>query len=698
MSRPTYQYQPIDLGTDAIRLVSLRKGCFEDPVECHLFQTWLHQIDGVPYDALSYHWGGTDKAAELILDECTIHITENLYTALQHLRYEDRDRILWIDAISIDQENKKEQGHQVGQMKSVYTNAEQVVIWLGSSTNDIDLLMDIMHRMHEDAGAVWPIVVRQLQDVDFEMRTRLRVGLDDLLSRPWFKKVWIIQEVATARGASVMCGRKSVSTKTFTEVPSILGVVPGGNAQAILDVMPGRARKQSWWSDKRDLGTLLSKFRNSEATDPRDNVYALLGISSDACDIDVFRPDYEIPLGQVIQYTIAFLLWGEAVNLSIHRLPEWKLSQLVALSSRGNLGRTVLDWALIQGHEATSIRIMFSEPGMIVGMQNCLLAMAEHGASKAVLDSFAACERIQVQGSEVIRIAERKGHIDVVQAFLRRVHDKRYMVLNEFVAAARRYNLAGALKPPVTFGRVDLDTLLDNAIRRQHYRMASFLHCHGATPSSSVTAYHLRKTVIWDNYEMAQFLLDCGTHVDSLCDMGVGLDIKDLSLETRRYAVNAKSRIFIGRMTSLAMAANRGRERFVRLFLSHGASVHVRDENGRTPLSHAAGNASLPAHRDIVQRLLDAGSEVDSRDYQGRTPLSRLIGKLRNPDPEIDIDIARLLLQHGADPDAKDNGGETPRSWAGKRDKNSVFSKASFKAPQDTAAANLMISGYRDDT
>jgi hypothetical protein len=81
--------------------------------------------------------------------------------------------------------------------------------------------------------------------------------------------------------------------------------------------MPGRSRQTSWWKDKRDLHTLLKKFRNSEATDKRDIVYALLGISSDACK--KLLPDYEKPLLQVICDTTLFLLFHTHIDSSLYK-------------------------------------------------------------------------------------------------------------------------------------------------------------------------------------------------------------------------------------------------------------------------------------------------------------------------------------------------------------------------------------------
>ncbi|RYP17588.1 hypothetical protein DL767_009991 [Monosporascus sp. MG133] len=136
-----YKYKPLDLATDTIRLVCLLKGSFNDDIRCELWESRLHR-DDVPYEALSYTWGGTEKSARIFLCGCIAQVTHNLYTALRYLRLERQDRILWIDAICIDQDNERERGHQVGQMRRIYQNAEKVLIWLGPGTNETDFLMD----------------------------------------------------------------------------------------------------------------------------------------------------------------------------------------------------------------------------------------------------------------------------------------------------------------------------------------------------------------------------------------------------------------------------------------------------------------------------------------------------------------------------------------------------------------------------
>ncbi len=115
-----FEYAPIDLEGPSFRLLRLRKGqgAF---VECELFDAWLQEEEAIiSYEALSYTWGGLEKPYTIEVSGKEMAVTKNLFQALQHLRLDGQDRILWVDAICIDQNNLKERGHQVGQMTYIY--------------------------------------------------------------------------------------------------------------------------------------------------------------------------------------------------------------------------------------------------------------------------------------------------------------------------------------------------------------------------------------------------------------------------------------------------------------------------------------------------------------------------------------------------------------------------------------------------
>jgi hypothetical protein len=119
----TFTYETLNLDRPAFRLLRLIKG--DGPViQGEIFQAWLDQPeDIIPYEALSYTWGFQEFTDGIEVNGQVLGITSNLYLALQHLRFPNQDRILWVDAVSIDQGNLKERGHQVQQMGHIYQQA-----------------------------------------------------------------------------------------------------------------------------------------------------------------------------------------------------------------------------------------------------------------------------------------------------------------------------------------------------------------------------------------------------------------------------------------------------------------------------------------------------------------------------------------------------------------------------------------------
>ena len=95
-------------------------------LECSL----IHQpIDKAPpYEALSYTWGDGEADSSIFIDGCVFRVRTNLHHALGILRNENNVRILWVDALCIDQSHNTERGQQVSQMGRVYSNAKDVLI------------------------------------------------------------------------------------------------------------------------------------------------------------------------------------------------------------------------------------------------------------------------------------------------------------------------------------------------------------------------------------------------------------------------------------------------------------------------------------------------------------------------------------------------------------------------------------------
>lgn len=126
-----YQYSPLLPGPGSIRLLRLMP--HEDdtaPIECQLFNYSLKQSSKGAhlYEALSYVWGGLDKTLPISIGEHNFDVTGNLHVALSHLRDRSIERIIWVDAICINQKDLQERSHQVQFMASIYAKANRVIV------------------------------------------------------------------------------------------------------------------------------------------------------------------------------------------------------------------------------------------------------------------------------------------------------------------------------------------------------------------------------------------------------------------------------------------------------------------------------------------------------------------------------------------------------------------------------------------
>jgi hypothetical protein len=138
--RPPSLYCYSSLPEGSIRLLRLLPPEDEDehaPIKCELFDCALADSESTrPYEALSYVWGSESMSQSISIDGCDLSVRENLYAALSHLRDRSIERIIWIDAICINQGDLKEKGQQVQSMAKIYSKASRVIVWLGGATPD----------------------------------------------------------------------------------------------------------------------------------------------------------------------------------------------------------------------------------------------------------------------------------------------------------------------------------------------------------------------------------------------------------------------------------------------------------------------------------------------------------------------------------------------------------------------------------
>ena len=131
----------------------------------------------------------------------SLTVTTNCYNALKSLRLPEEMRALWIDTICINQKDVEERGAQVAIMRSIYSGAFQVVVYLGESEDGSNSVM----RYVQDRYA--PLDYPKQETIIPKPSEEARQNFS---SRAWFIRTWVLQELFSAQKVEVRCGRISV--------------------------------------------------------------------------------------------------------------------------------------------------------------------------------------------------------------------------------------------------------------------------------------------------------------------------------------------------------------------------------------------------------------------------------------------------------------------------------------------------------
>ena len=309
-----YRYQPLPSSSDSlsegfIRLLELQPGQGSEQIECNLRSVPL--LEDLRYEALSYTWGDPNIVYYISLEGCQFGVASNLLSALLHLRQRDKPRILWIDAVCIDQTNSDEKTSQVLLMRRIYETAMRVLIWLGEGSEECSLGLTLIpklleahnHRPELTAGLL--VDPDQWTGIDLpKPGERHWKAINTVFKRPYWKRIWIVQEVAVAQKGTVICGSMEIDfddmyqAMMFTHSAGI-GAYVAEDFESLIQI--GMIRKQHREGKWLPLLFLLSLFRTSKATDARDKVFALLGLATGIFDIGdlYFIPDYSLSLAEV---------------------------------------------------------------------------------------------------------------------------------------------------------------------------------------------------------------------------------------------------------------------------------------------------------------------------------------------------------------------------------------------------------------
>ncbi|CAI0652465.1 unnamed protein product [Colletotrichum noveboracense] len=320
-------YEP--LSARRIRLLSLLPGSYHDPLHCELRTVDLQFKP--EYEAVSYTWadenGDASRSRRLYVGKRydILAITNNCANALRRLRYVHHSRDLWLDAVCINQENNSERSHQVGIMRNIYAMANRVLVYLGEDPKDPE----------PETSVAWKYTVK---GNTIELR-------EDLIKLPYFTRMWVIQEVASARCAWVLYGSRGARWEDFIRPPDVdvidFQTEPAHGAYELL------ANTHPWLQiaiqpklrGVEELHELMIRTASCKATDPRDKVFALLGLLT-GTQVPGLIPDYSLSRDQIFAGLTAFVFMETPGSL-------WYPFAMSGLVSGQAIPSWTIDWAAL---------------------------------------------------------------------------------------------------------------------------------------------------------------------------------------------------------------------------------------------------------------------------------------------------------------------------------------------------------------
>jgi hypothetical protein len=353
-----FRYNEPLVHDETIRLLQIAPSTNLDssvPLECSILETRLELAP--VYTALSYTWGNDVATASLSIDGLSFMIRPNLHSALLALRYVSLKRILWVDAICINQDDAIEKEYQVGLMRKIYQRASNVTIWLNTYDDEIgeafafirqlqgsNVVADVSGGAFEQKIAQRPwktgntLPIQDGNSRNLHVRHTFLTILTKIFTQDWWSRIWVIQEVAVSQLALIRCGHTSLP---WMDLVHFLGRFPIQDMPR--DVLELRYLRQSFQGIDAarqmvlnklpiPLLSLLMRFRAFSSHDARDKVYALLGLAErDPMGIleHVLRSNYTASIEYTCKATVQFCV---TVNHSLDILstagrridkPDW---------------------------------------------------------------------------------------------------------------------------------------------------------------------------------------------------------------------------------------------------------------------------------------------------------------------------------------------------------------------------------------
>lgn len=310
-----------------IRVLRLLPGKQNSTISCTLEHTKLNSHAHTQFEALSYCWGNASDVRTIEVSGQPFQVTANLHRALERLRSSTKvfPRVMWIDAICINQSDRQERSWQVGMMKEIYSRATQVIVWLGDSglsSDEIANMQDIFDVTNDEvpngdedppAHITAPLDRETLWK---ELPQAYGQAASALFKNEWFNRVWVLQEIFNAKKALVFYEERALSwtsvlqadqgvRRSQSSIHDFQTMMSTLFSDVFALTLSNRHDSPKTFSYKcktpgADVLDIIIAGLELDATDPRDKLFALLSFAASSSD-PALRPDYTKPVGDVFR-------------------------------------------------------------------------------------------------------------------------------------------------------------------------------------------------------------------------------------------------------------------------------------------------------------------------------------------------------------------------------------------------------------
>ena len=261
-------------------------------VWCLLHDTHRPTVNNHDYEAVSYCWDSSSSKSPMVLDGVDCNAPSAAVEVLRRFRRRDSSRVLWVDALCINQDDVEERENQVMMMGDIYRYATGTVVWLGHEDEESESAVRVCQTISKDIADI--VDVQWDNDKRHEILTRAEMpsdteiaSLESIFKRPWFSRLWVLQEAINSRELTCHIGDMEfrwldlqmtvewlyLIQKSHLIEPSLRPDLKNGLPMHTFAVRRG---KKKWFES---LQTLAYKSRALDAIDPRDKIFGLLSMT-----------------------------------------------------------------------------------------------------------------------------------------------------------------------------------------------------------------------------------------------------------------------------------------------------------------------------------------------------------------------------------------------------------------------------------